>query len=171
MKNNASAPAQTDDGKDSCDDVDDVDMVDVEAEPIQLVENPTSEDAAVKTEPTSPREVSSSRVDEVAGAPVQETPGEAKKQQADGKEGQGSVKGSVIVQGPATTKGPARPAKFMFNIADGGFSELHTVWAEEKVKGFRRTVWGRQHDYWLLKGVVTYPSPYILLISDTLGVQ
>ena len=50
-----------------------------------------------------------------------------------------------------------KPPKFMFNIADGGFTELHSVWAEEKTKGFRPSVWGRHHDYWMLKGICTYP--------------
>ena len=53
---------------------------------------------------------------------------------------------------------PGGPLKFMFNIADGGFTELHTLWAEEKTKGFRLSVWGRHHDYWMLKGICTYPS-------------
>ncbi len=47
--------------------------------------------------------------------------------------------------------------KFMFNVADGGFTELHNFWAEEKTKGFSPRIWGRHHDYWLLKGLVTYP--------------
>jgi len=48
--------------------------------------------------------------------------------------------------------------KFMFNIADGGFTELHSLWAEEKTKGFGLNTWGRHHDYWLLKGLITYPE-------------
>ena len=47
--------------------------------------------------------------------------------------------------------------RFMFNIADGGFTELHNLWSEEKIKGFSLKIWGRHHDYWLLKGLVTYP--------------
>lgn len=45
---------------------------------------------------------------------------------------------------------------FMFNIADGGFTELHVLWeAEEKRK--IDNIWWRYHDYWLLAGVVVYP--------------
>ena len=78
-------------------------------------------------------------------------------------------KTSVIVYTPGkqseekTTDGvvaaikPAENQRFMFNIADGGFTDLHTFWAEEKTKGFSHTIWGRHHDYWLLKGLVTYP--------------
>ena len=46
---------------------------------------------------------------------------------------------------------------FMFNIADGGFTDLHNNWAVEKKEGFAPKKWGRRHDYWLLKGLVVYP--------------
>ena len=46
---------------------------------------------------------------------------------------------------------------FMFNIADGGFTELHTLLeVEEKRKC--DDIWWRCHDYWLLAGVVMYPE-------------
>lgn len=51
--------------------------------------------------------------------------------------------------------------KFMFNIADGGFTELHTLWTNEQralQPGKEHEVWHRRHDYWLLAGIVTYPS-------------
>ena len=61
--------------------------------------------------------------------------------------------------GKATPTGSAKTdqkrLKFMFNIADGGFTELHNLWADEKTKGFSHRSWGRHHDYWLLKGLVT----------------
>lgn len=83
-----------------------------------------------------------------------------------------SRESSVIVYTPPSSKqgGGSKPAeappklatngvpRFMFNIADGGFTELHSLWADEKTKGFIETVWGRHHDYWLLKGIVTYPG-------------
>lgn len=49
--------------------------------------------------------------------------------------------------------------KFMFNIADGGFTELHTLWYnEEKVAVPNRVynIWHRRHDYWLLAGTVAH---------------
>jgi chromodomain-helicase-DNA-binding protein 4 len=49
--------------------------------------------------------------------------------------------------------------KFMFNIADGGFTELHTLWLnEEKVAVPNRiyNIWHRRHDYWLLAGTVAH---------------
>ena len=72
-------------------------------------------------------------------------------QQADSKK----LKESVIKQAPPPPSNKSQ--RFMFNIADGGFTELHSLWAEEKTRGMSRVVWGRHHDYWLLKGIVSYP--------------
>uniref|UniRef100_A0A8D0BGU7 Chromodomain helicase DNA binding protein 5 n=1 Tax=Salvator merianae TaxID=96440 RepID=A0A8D0BGU7_SALMN len=51
-------------------------------------------------------------------------------------------------------------ARFMFNIADGGFTELHTLWQNEEraavSSGKIYDIWHRRHDYWLLAGIVTY---------------
>ncbi|TNN41263.1 Chromodomain-helicase-DNA-binding protein 5 [Liparis tanakae] len=50
--------------------------------------------------------------------------------------------------------------KFMFNIADGGFTELHTLWQTEEraalTSGKMHDIWHRRHDYWLLAGIVTH---------------
>ncbi|XP_039299734.1 chromodomain-helicase-DNA-binding protein Mi-2 homolog isoform X2 [Nilaparvata lugens] len=49
--------------------------------------------------------------------------------------------------------------KFMFNIADGGFTELHTLWLNEEkaaVPGRDYEIWHRRHDYWLLAGIVRH---------------
>jgi len=49
--------------------------------------------------------------------------------------------------------------KFMFNIADGGFTELHTLWQNEEkaaVPGREYEIWHRRHDYWLLAGIVCH---------------
>ncbi|CAJ0919814.1 unnamed protein product, partial [Mesorhabditis belari] len=48
---------------------------------------------------------------------------------------------------------------FKFNIADGGFTELHTLWINEEkaaVPGNEFEIWHRRHDYWLLSGIVLY---------------
>jgi hypothetical protein len=48
--------------------------------------------------------------------------------------------------------------KFMFNIADGGFTELHTLWVNEEkaaVPHNEYEIWHRRQDYWLLSGIVT----------------
>lgn len=49
--------------------------------------------------------------------------------------------------------------KFMFNIADGGFTELHTLWLNEERVAFPNriyNIWHRRHDYWLLAGTVCH---------------
>merc|ERR1712037_937140 len=48
---------------------------------------------------------------------------------------------------------------FKFNIADGGFTELHTLWQNEEkaaVPGRELEIWHRRHDYWLLSGIVCH---------------
>eukprot|EP00117_Sycon_ciliatum_P030313 scpid13509/ scgid23933/ Chromodomain-helicase-DNA-binding protein 5; ATP-dependent helicase CHD5 len=72
---------------------------------------------------------------------------------------------------PVLDKAKEAP-KFMFNIADGGFTELHARWAKERsgpgselpvtalladeVDALVEPVWGRRHDYWLLHGIVEH---------------
>ncbi|XP_018335624.1 chromodomain-helicase-DNA-binding protein Mi-2 homolog isoform X1 [Agrilus planipennis] len=60
-----------------------------------------------------------------------------------------------------TEKEIEEPSKrrFMFNIADGGFTELHTLWLNEEkaaTPGREYEIWHRRHDYWLLAGIVTH---------------
>merc|ERR1719288_293986 len=48
---------------------------------------------------------------------------------------------------------------FKFNIADGGFTELHTLWQNEEkaaVPGREFEIWHRRHDSWLLAGIVCH---------------
>ena len=47
----------------------------------------------------------------------------------------------------------------MFNIADGGFTELHSLWLNEERAlqlGHESEIWHRRHDYWLLAGAVVH---------------
>jgi len=52
------------------------------------------------------------------------------------------------------------PAQFLFNIADGGFTELHTLWLTEEIaavqSGRLDEIWHRKHDYWLLAGMAQH---------------
>ena len=48
---------------------------------------------------------------------------------------------------------------FMFNIADGGFTELHSLWLNKQralTPNQENDIWHRRHDYWLLAGVVAH---------------
>ncbi|XP_014665396.1 PREDICTED: chromodomain-helicase-DNA-binding protein 5-like [Priapulus caudatus] len=62
-------------------------------------------------------------------------------------------------EAPAAKKESKKGARFAFNIADGGFTELHTLWQNEEkaaVPGHEYEIWHRRHDYWLLGGIVTH---------------
>uniref|UniRef100_A0A3B3RVI5 Chromodomain helicase DNA binding protein 3 n=1 Tax=Paramormyrops kingsleyae TaxID=1676925 RepID=A0A3B3RVI5_9TELE len=56
--------------------------------------------------------------------------------------------------------GKGERPRFMFNIADGGFTELHTLWQNEEraaiSSGKMNEIWHRRHDYWLLAGIVVH---------------
>uniref|UniRef100_A0A4W5LFS7 CHD C-terminal 2 domain-containing protein n=1 Tax=Hucho hucho TaxID=62062 RepID=A0A4W5LFS7_9TELE len=58
-------------------------------------------------------------------------------------------------------KKKATKQRFMFNIADGGFTELHSLWQNEEraatVTKKTFEIWHRRHDYWLLAGIIQYP--------------
>jgi chromodomain-helicase-DNA-binding protein 4 len=67
----------------------------------------------------------------------------------------------VLIDEDDKKKPKENPAdrKFAFNIADGGFTELHTLWInEEKVAVPNRiyNIWHRRHDFWLLAGTVAH---------------
>uniref|UniRef100_A0A671VNA1 Chromodomain helicase DNA binding protein 3 n=1 Tax=Sparus aurata TaxID=8175 RepID=A0A671VNA1_SPAAU len=57
-------------------------------------------------------------------------------------------------------KPPTERPRFMFNIADGGFTELHTLWQNEEraaiSSGKMNEIWHRRHDFWLLAGIVIH---------------
>uniref|UniRef100_A0A3Q3GY62 Chromodomain helicase DNA binding protein 3 n=1 Tax=Labrus bergylta TaxID=56723 RepID=A0A3Q3GY62_9LABR len=67
-------------------------------------------------------------------------------------------------EAPIFTRGNGRPPierpRFMFNIADGGFTELHTLWQNEEraaiSSGKMNEIWHRRHDFWLLAGIVIH---------------
>ncbi|KAM6967695.1 chromodomain-helicase-DNA-binding protein 4 isoform 2-T3 [Aplochiton taeniatus] len=57
-------------------------------------------------------------------------------------------------------KKKATKQRFMFNIADGGFTELHSLWQNEEraatVTKKTFEIWHRRHDYWLLAGIIQH---------------
>merc|ERR1719464_1061380 len=71
----------------------------------------------------------------------------------------GDVKDDTKKEGEKEKEEERKPHKFMFNIADGGFTELHTLWQNEEkaaVPGREYEIWHRRHDYWLLAGIVCH---------------
>ncbi|XP_026516146.1 chromodomain-helicase-DNA-binding protein 3 isoform X2 [Terrapene carolina triunguis] len=84
---------------------------------------------------------------------------EVKVEKEAGKEPKpGSIKEESKANGRKEDK--ADKPRFMFNIADGGFTELHTLWQNEEraaiSSGKLNEIWHRRHDYWLLAGIVLH---------------
>ncbi|KAJ8266095.1 hypothetical protein GJAV_G00125810 [Gymnothorax javanicus] len=80
---------------------------------------------------------------------------EAKAEKDAGKDGKGPKE-----EVPRGTNGKTERPRFMFNIADGGFTELHALWQNEEraaiSSGKLNEIWHRRHDYWLLAGIVLH---------------
>ncbi|XP_026203770.1 chromodomain-helicase-DNA-binding protein 4-like isoform X2 [Anabas testudineus] len=76
--------------------------------------------------------------------------------------GDGSKEGtaSAAAAGAATEEKKKSKSRFMFNIADGGFTELHSLWQNEEraatVTKKTNEIWHRRHDYWLLAGIIQH---------------
>merc|ERR1719233_2395136 len=82
---------------------------------------------------------------------------EVKDEPTEDKDSKDEVK-EVTAEGDKKEEKKEDP-KFMFNIADGGFTELHTLWQNEEkaaVPGREYEIWHRRHDYWLLSGIVCH---------------
>ena len=80
-----------------------------------------------------------------------EASGEITSQEQDQEQGEPTLK-SVVVTSNSDLWEKIKKVPFMFNIADGGFTELHGLWEhEEKIQNLG--TWSRRHDYWLLAGV------------------
>ena len=129
----------------------------------ELAENKDMKSPSVIVYTPAKKEESTSEPMEEA---VPKTEGEEKGSVAEGEGGDSKAECPVTEgeeEQSAKTEGKKanvkqEQLKFMFNIADGGFTELHNLWSDEKTKGFSLRGWGRHHDYWLLKGLVTYPD-------------
>ncbi|XP_069466381.1 chromodomain-helicase-DNA-binding protein 5 isoform X3 [Ambystoma mexicanum] len=103
-------------------------------------EMPVLDDSQKKPEDTEPKEVEDTKLEEH----IEPQQNGEKEEDEDGKK-----------------EDKADKFKFMFNIADGGFTgKLHTLWQnEEKAavsSGKIYDIWHRRHDYWLLAGIVTH---------------
>uniref|UniRef100_A0A8C7KPW3 Chromodomain helicase DNA binding protein 4 n=1 Tax=Oncorhynchus kisutch TaxID=8019 RepID=A0A8C7KPW3_ONCKI len=75
--------------------------------------------------------------------------------------GENSKEGvAAAVVNVSEEKKKATKQRFMFNIADGGFTELHSLWQNEEraatVTKKTFEIWHRRHDYWLLAGIIQH---------------
>uniref|UniRef100_A0A4W6CPH6 Chromodomain helicase DNA binding protein 3 n=1 Tax=Lates calcarifer TaxID=8187 RepID=A0A4W6CPH6_LATCA len=87
-----------------------------------------------------------------ASSPTVKTPGE--------KDAGKDVKAAKEEAPKGNGRPPTERPRFMFNIADGGFTELHTLWQNEEraaiSSGKMNEIWHRRHDFWLLAGIVIH---------------
>ncbi|KAI1901938.1 hypothetical protein AGOR_G00039570 [Albula goreensis] len=94
---------------------------------------------------------------------------EEKKEQKEEKEGAKAEEPTKLQNGESVKEGAsggseekkkAAKQRFMFNIADGGFTELHSLWQNEEraatVTKKTNEIWHRRHDYWLLAGIIQH---------------
>ncbi|KAM4611681.1 chromodomain-helicase-DNA-binding protein 3 isoform 2-T2 [Polymixia lowei] len=86
---------------------------------------------------------------------------DVKKEEVKGEKDPGKdVKGAKEEVAKGNGRVPAERPRFMFNIADGGFTELHTLWQNEEraaiSSGKMNEIWHRRHDFWLLAGIVLH---------------
>ncbi|XP_072175310.1 chromodomain-helicase-DNA-binding protein 4-like isoform X2 [Diadema setosum] len=89
----------------------------------------------------------------------EETKKEEMKKEEKKEESESKPKKEEKPEKPAVKKPEKRP--FVFNIADGGFTELHTLWLNEEraakeMCDNEAEIWHRKHDYWLLHGIVKH---------------
>ncbi|XP_033957567.1 chromodomain-helicase-DNA-binding protein 4 isoform X1 [Pseudochaenichthys georgianus] len=75
-----------------------------------------------------------------------------------GENGREVATAAAAVVNVVEEKKKATKQRFMFNIADGGFTELHSLWQNEEraatVTKKTFEIWHRRHDYWLLAGII-----------------
>ncbi|XP_043994150.1 chromodomain-helicase-DNA-binding protein 4a isoform X2 [Gambusia affinis] len=85
----------------------------------------------------------------------------AKLQNGDGsKEGAATAAAAASTASGVSEEKKKAKSRFMFNIADGGFTELHSLWQNEEraatVTKKTNEIWHRRHDYWLLAGIIQH---------------
>ncbi|XP_063757065.1 chromodomain-helicase-DNA-binding protein 3 isoform X2 [Eleginops maclovinus] len=86
---------------------------------------------------------------------------DVKKEEVKGERDAGKEVRAVREDAPrGNGRPPIERPRFMFNIADGGFTELHTLWQNEEraaiSSGKMNEIWHRRHDFWLLAGIVIH---------------
>ncbi|KAK6292044.1 hypothetical protein J4Q44_G00378290 [Coregonus suidteri] len=116
------------------------------------MEKEKSEEAPVPTEGTDHMEKME-----------RQQPSDVMKEEVKGEKDAGKEMAKEEVAKDTLPKPPITPPerrRFMFNIADGGFTELHTLWQNEEraaiSSGKINEIWHRRHDFWLLTGIVLH---------------
>ncbi|XP_064165087.1 chromodomain-helicase-DNA-binding protein 4 isoform X6 [Anguilla rostrata] len=127
-----------------------------------------SEGSEVKAKPddSEAKEEKEEKVEKMDTSPPAEEKKDPKEEKDGGKteeaaklqNGENAKEGSAV--GASEEKKKAVKQRFMFNIADGGFTELHSLWQNEEraatVTKKTFEIWHRRHDYWLLAGIIQH---------------
>ncbi|XP_042362930.1 chromodomain-helicase-DNA-binding protein 4-like [Plectropomus leopardus] len=87
-------------------------------------------------------------------------PEEATKLQNGDSSKEGGASAATAAAAAISEEKKKAKTRFMFNIADGGFTELHSLWQNEEraatVTKKTNEIWHRRHDYWLLAGIIQH---------------
>ncbi|KAM9824004.1 chromodomain-helicase-DNA-binding protein 4a [Neosynchiropus ocellatus] len=135
-----------------------------EAEETKAASDVKTEGSEVKAEDSEVKAASDEKTEEkMDTSPVEEKKDlkEAPKAEEAAKlqNGDGSKEGGASAGAISEEKKKAK-TRFMFNIADGGFTELHSLWQNEEraatVTKKTNEIWHRRHDYWLLAGIIQH---------------
>ncbi|XP_047460343.1 chromodomain-helicase-DNA-binding protein 4a isoform X2 [Mugil cephalus] len=150
-KSSSTSSSSTSETKTETTDVKPEDGADVKAEEKTEKMDTTPPPAEDKKEPKEEKE---------APKPEEAT---AKLQNGDGggvKDGAASTTSSSSSTTSSSEEKKKAKTRFMFNIADGGFTELHSLWQNEEraatVTKKTNEIWHRRHDYWLLAGIIQH---------------
>uniref|UniRef100_A0A671REU5 Chromodomain-helicase-DNA-binding protein 4-like n=1 Tax=Sinocyclocheilus anshuiensis TaxID=1608454 RepID=A0A671REU5_9TELE len=104
------------------------------------------------------RETTSPSAEKDGGKLKDEKHGVKSEDSAKLQNGENAKETSGGVDGVSEEKKKAVKQRFMFNIADGGFTELHSLWQNEEraatITKKTYEIWHRRHDYWLLAGII-----------------
>ncbi|XP_076016168.1 chromodomain-helicase-DNA-binding protein 3 isoform X3 [Genypterus blacodes] len=126
----------------------------------EVKEEKTVGEKAAEEKEKEKREETSTPI-EVTDAKDKTEASDLKKEEVKGEKDAGKDVKSAKEEPPkGNGKPPAERPRFMFNIADGGFTELHTLWQNEEraaiSSGKMNEIWHRRHDFWLLAGIVIH---------------
>uniref|UniRef100_A0AAZ3RGJ3 CHD C-terminal 2 domain-containing protein n=1 Tax=Oncorhynchus tshawytscha TaxID=74940 RepID=A0AAZ3RGJ3_ONCTS len=121
-----------------------------------------SEEAKPKVEESKEEKMDTSPLVEDKKEQKEEKDGLKTEESGKLQNGENSKEGvAAAVVNVSEEKKKATKQRFMFNIADGGFTELHSLWQNEEraatVTKKTFEIWHRRHDYWLLAGIIQYP--------------
>uniref|UniRef100_A0A671Y5S2 Chromodomain helicase DNA binding protein 4 n=1 Tax=Sparus aurata TaxID=8175 RepID=A0A671Y5S2_SPAAU len=124
----------------------------------------TDRDSPVEVKGEGLETKTESEEDKVKGEPGQKEEKDGVKTDESNKlqNGENTKEGATAapVVNVSEEKKKATKQRFMFNIADGGFTELHSLWQNEEraatVTKKTFEIWHRRHDYWLLAGIIQH---------------